>query len=54
MTPSFQLNKLRAPTSRAATHQWQIFVFLPAWLMVVGLNYVASDRRNIVETKNEH
>jgi len=32
MTPSFQLNKLRAPTSRTATHQWQIFVFLPAWL----------------------
>lgn len=29
MTPSFQLNKLRTLSSRTATHQWQMFVFLP-------------------------
>lgn len=32
MTPSFQLNKLRASASCTATHQWQMFVFLPACL----------------------
>lgn len=49
MTPSFQLNKLRAPNQpycNTPVANICLPACLAAWLMVVGLNYIASDWRN--------